>query len=101
MLKNNSAGVQKAVNMLKPFAIEFQPFINDISGKEKIVQGCADMATMERIRGMFGTCEKCSTDPNDGTGTSEKVADIENLLTGIQADMKQLLQLNGNSMLSF
>ena len=38
--------------MLKPFAIEFQPCIDDIIGKEKTVQECANMATMERIRGM-------------------------------------------------
>ena len=39
--------------MLKPFAIEFQPFIDDITRKEKTVQECADMATMERVRGLF------------------------------------------------
>jgi len=53
MLKKNHLGVKKAVNILKPFAIEFQPFIDDITGKEKAVQECADMATMERIRGLF------------------------------------------------
>ena len=50
-----SLGVKKAVNMLKPFAIEFQPFIDEIAGKEKTVQECADMATMERIRSMFAS----------------------------------------------
>jgi len=53
MLKKNYLGVKKAVHMLKPFAIEFQPFFDDITGKEKTVQECADMATMERIRGVF------------------------------------------------
>jgi len=43
-------GVKKAVNMLKPFAVEFQPFIDDITGKETTVQECADIATMERTR---------------------------------------------------
>ena len=57
--ENNSLGVKKAVNMMKPFAIEFQPFIDDITGKEKTVQECADMATRERIRGMFGIYYKC------------------------------------------
>ena len=55
MLRKNYyyLGVKKSVNVVKPFAIEFQPFIDDITGKEKTVQECADMATMERIRGMF------------------------------------------------
>jgi len=45
--------------MLKPFAVEFQPFIDDITGKEKNVQECADMATMERIRSMFVSIWHC------------------------------------------
>jgi len=39
--------------MLKPFTIEFQPFIDEITGREKAVRECADIATMERIRGML------------------------------------------------
>ena len=50
MLKKNYSGVKKTVNVLKPFAIEFQPFVDDIAGKEKTVQESADIATMERIR---------------------------------------------------
>ncbi|KAF8432861.1 hypothetical protein BGX38DRAFT_226934 [Terfezia claveryi] len=68
---------KKAVNILKPFAIEFQPFIDDITGMGKTVQECADMATMERIR-----------------GSSEKIAEMAHLLIDIRADMKPLSRLN-------
>jgi len=83
--------------MLKPFAVEIQPFIDDVTGKEKTVQECADMATVERIRGMFVSIwyYKGPTDANDGTGTSEKIAEMENLLSGMRIDMKPLLRLNG------
>ena len=53
VLKKNDLGVKKAANMPKPFAIEFQPFIGGTTRKEKTVQECADMATMQRIRSMF------------------------------------------------
>ncbi|KAF8421777.1 ankyrin repeat-containing domain protein [Tirmania nivea] len=69
--------LKKAVDMLKPFAIEFQLFIDDITGKEKVVQECANMATMERIR-----------------RSSEKIARMENLLIDMQTKMKPLFQLN-------
>ncbi|KAF8421781.1 hypothetical protein EV426DRAFT_188583 [Tirmania nivea] len=74
--------LKKAVDMLKPFAIEFQPFIDDITGKEKTVQECADMATMERIR-----------------RSSEKMAEMENHLIDMRAEIKQLFRLNGQSVL--
>ncbi|KAF8421789.1 hypothetical protein EV426DRAFT_188790 [Tirmania nivea] len=69
--------IEKAVNMLKPFAIEFQPFIDDITGKEKTVHECADMAMMERIR-----------------SSSEKIAEMETLLIDMRTEMKPLLRLN-------
>ncbi|KAF8421808.1 hypothetical protein EV426DRAFT_608034, partial [Tirmania nivea] len=67
--------VKMAINMLKPFAIEFQPFIDDISRTEKTIKECADMATMERNR-----------------RSSVKIVGMENLLTGIQNNMNLLLQ---------
>lgn len=36
-------------HMFKPFAIEFQPSIEEMAEKEQRVRVCADMATMERI----------------------------------------------------
>ena len=36
--------------MLKPFAIEFQPLIDDITGKERTVK---EYANIERIRSML------------------------------------------------
>ena len=46
-------GVTKLANTLKAFDIEFQPFIEEISGKERAIQEYADAATMERIRGII------------------------------------------------
>ncbi|RPB25175.1 hypothetical protein L211DRAFT_848057 [Terfezia boudieri ATCC MYA-4762] len=80
MLKRYYLGDKNAVNMPKPFAVEFQPFIDDISRKEKTVQECADMATMDRIR--------------DGRESSETITVMENLLRDMRADMEPLLQLN-------
>ncbi|KAF8421773.1 hypothetical protein EV426DRAFT_188014 [Tirmania nivea] len=72
---------KKAINMLKPFAIEFQPFIDDITRKEKAIKKCANIATMERIR-----------------KSSEKIAKMENLLIESKEILKcsldeQLLEL--------
>lgn len=39
--------------MLKPFDIEFQPFIDEINAKERVIQECGDFATMERVKGMI------------------------------------------------
>ena len=47
MLKNAS-DISKLAWKLKPFIIEFQPYLDDISGAEKKVQDCATMAAMER-----------------------------------------------------
>jgi len=76
--------------MLKPFAIEFQPFLDDITGKERSVQECADMATMERIRGVFVSIWYIPHDTNDGIGSSEKIVEMENVLIDMRADMKPL-----------
>jgi len=95
MLRGNSTEVKKAVNMLKPFAIEFQPFINDITGKEKTIQECADMATMERIRGMFIYHECLSAAYTEGSiGSSKKIAEMENLLIEMQTDISIALTKN-------
>ena len=48
---NITSGMKKFTNMFKPFDIEFQPFIQEIDVKEVVIQKCADVATMERIKG--------------------------------------------------
>lgn len=45
--------MKKAVNTLKSFDIEFQPFIDEINAKEEVIRKCADTATMKRIRGEY------------------------------------------------
>lgn len=41
--------MKKFTNILKPFDIEFQPYIDGINTKEKLIREYADAATMERI----------------------------------------------------
>ncbi|KAF8421792.1 hypothetical protein EV426DRAFT_189114 [Tirmania nivea] len=72
--------VRKAINMLKPFAIEFQSFIDDINRKEKIVQECTDMAIVKRLR-----------------GSTKNITEIKNLLNSMREYMKLLLRLNDTS----
>ena len=38
--------------MWKPFNVDVQPFIDEITEKEKMIRECADVATMERIKSM-------------------------------------------------
>ena len=45
--------MKKFTNILKPFDIEFQPFIQEIDAKEVVLQQYADAATMERVRSMW------------------------------------------------
>ena len=42
--------MKKFTNILKPFDIEFQPYIDGINTKEKLIREYADAATMERIK---------------------------------------------------
>ena len=46
-------GIEKVANILKPFDLEFQPFIDEINAKEEVIRECADAATMERIRSTY------------------------------------------------
>lgn len=39
---------KKIVITLKPFALEFQPFVEEILQCERVVKECADMSTMEK-----------------------------------------------------
>ena len=41
--------------ILKSFDIEFQPFIEEINVKEGVIQKFADAATMNRVRGKYGS----------------------------------------------
>lgn len=45
--------MKKFGTTLKSFDIEFQPFVNEIKEKERIIREYADAATMERIRSMM------------------------------------------------
>ena len=45
--------MKKLAITLKPFEVEFQPFIEEINTKEGVIRGYADAATMERIRSMI------------------------------------------------
>ena len=45
--------MKKVTHLLKPFDVEFQPFIDEIDAKERLVRECADAMTMERIKGII------------------------------------------------
>ena len=46
-------GVTKILNALKPFDVEFGPFIAEIDSRERVIRECADGATMVRIKSRF------------------------------------------------
>ena len=48
-------GIKKFNCILKPFDIEFQPFIDEIDAKERVIQECGDFATMKRVKGSLAT----------------------------------------------
>jgi hypothetical protein len=43
--------IGRFTNTLKPFSVTFQPLLNQIENKEKILKKLATMATMEGVRG--------------------------------------------------
>ena len=44
--------IKQITTILTSFDIEFQPFIEEVNTKEKVIRKYADAATMERIRSM-------------------------------------------------
>ena len=46
-------GIQKLAKPLKSFDLEFQPFIEEINEKERVIRECADAATMARVRSKY------------------------------------------------
>ncbi|KAF8436690.1 hypothetical protein BGX38DRAFT_1213998, partial [Terfezia claveryi] len=55
-------GLKKVTNTLKSFNVEFQPFIEDINAKEKVIRECADAATMEKIRNFEGVLQDITSE---------------------------------------
>ncbi|RPB17873.1 hypothetical protein L211DRAFT_854693 [Terfezia boudieri ATCC MYA-4762] len=55
-------GLKKVTNTLKSFDIEFQPFIEDINAKERVIRECADAATMEKIRNIEGVLQDVTSE---------------------------------------
>ena len=51
----STSGIQKLAKPLKSFDLEFQPFIEEINAKERVIRDCADAATMERVRSKYST----------------------------------------------
>ncbi|KAI5804812.1 hypothetical protein DFH27DRAFT_386729 [Peziza echinospora] len=49
---SSTSRVTKWKLLLKPYSMEFKPFIDDILEKEKRVRECADLATMDTIKSM-------------------------------------------------
>ena len=53
LLANSQLGIKKIANTLKPFDLEFQPYIEEINAKEGDIRKYADAASMERIKSMI------------------------------------------------
>ncbi|KAF8417386.1 hypothetical protein EV426DRAFT_376156 [Tirmania nivea] len=68
---------KKAANMLKPFVHEFQPFLDDMLEKERILRECADISTMNMIMENSGTLKE-----------------IQGLLKDIESNLAPLTKLN-------
>ena len=85
---NSQLVMKKAANLLKPFDIEFQPFIQEIDAKEMAIQRCADAATMERIR---STCNLTY-----GVWIQNSVKSNTGIYIDIKHDLREITsQLNG------
>jgi hypothetical protein len=41
----------RLTNTIKPFSVSFQPLLNQIENKEKVLKQLATMATMEGVKG--------------------------------------------------
>lgn len=81
--------MKKIVNALKPFDIEFQPFIEEINNKEEVARRCADTATMERIRSMVSIVVTIVHN------LIQKHTGIAGILEDITSELKPLTKLNG------
>ncbi|KAF8436094.1 hypothetical protein BGX38DRAFT_1215396, partial [Terfezia claveryi] len=55
-------GLKKVTNTLTSFEIEFQPFIEDINAKERVIREYADAATMEKIRDIEGVLQDITSE---------------------------------------
>ncbi|KAF8428007.1 hypothetical protein BGX38DRAFT_1124153, partial [Terfezia claveryi] len=55
-------GIKKVTKILKLFDIEFQPFIEDINAKERVIRECADATTMEKIRIIEGVLQDITSE---------------------------------------
>ena len=91
LLANSQLGIKKIANTLKPFDLEFQPYIEEINAKEGDIRKYADAASMERIKSMydyiFGVVRY-------KTRSNARI-DIQGDLQDITLDLKPLAKLNG------
>lgn len=53
MCTEPQSGRERFFSTLKSFEVEFLPFIEEISAKEKVIREYADVATMEKTRSML------------------------------------------------
>lgn len=49
------SGTKNVAKIFKTFDVEFQPFIEEIHARERVIREYADAATMERIRSKYGS----------------------------------------------
>ena len=77
--------------MLKPFAITMQPFIDEITIKERAIRDCANRATMENIRSVY----ICSNPLIDKVIANECLKNLTEMDGSLDEIKLELVQLKG------
>ncbi|KAF8432508.1 hypothetical protein BGX38DRAFT_1263247 [Terfezia claveryi] len=83
-------GLKKVTNTLKSFDIEFQPFIEDINAKERVILEFADAATMEKIRNIESVLQ-------DITSELKPLAKLNNISTTASRNLKVTEEIRNNA----
>ncbi|RPB22624.1 hypothetical protein L211DRAFT_869126 [Terfezia boudieri ATCC MYA-4762] len=87
-------GLKKVTNTLKSFDIEFQPFIEDIDAKERVIRECADAATMEKIKTMI---LQILLNTGDITSELKPLAKLNEILTTATQTRKVTEEIHNNT----
>ncbi|RPB18295.1 hypothetical protein L211DRAFT_124964 [Terfezia boudieri ATCC MYA-4762] len=83
-------GLKKVTNTLKSYDIEFQPFIEDINAKERVIRECADAVTMEKIRNIEGVLQ-------DITSELKPLAELNEISTTATHTLKVTEEIRNNT----
>jgi hypothetical protein len=80
---------------LAPFSILFQPYLDKIDESQSVVRGLAEMATMQRTKGMLPSAgSEIAVAYSLRAGNSEDFGRMRDLLHDIQSQMTPLKKLD-------